>query len=248
MAKDKKSVLVYAEWRELFSTLSYDEAGKLIKHFFDYINDMNPVAGDRITELSFIPIKQCLKRDLQKWEQRADKSRENGKLGGRPLVNNTTKETNQVIIEPKEPVKENVNVNVNVNGNEEKENTKASVDFLYEIYPSKCPVKNVSTGKGQSCKDKISSLLKSKTKEEIEISILHYLSEQKKALRYIMNFKTLLNNLPDAFSKPTQNTEIDKLKYRWKDEGNQIIRHIDKGNADKYFANMEQGGYIPVML
>ena len=69
MADNKKGIIVYADWIELFETLEDDEAGKLIKHFFRYVNDKNPKAPDRITELSFIPIKLSLKRDLKKWEQ-----------------------------------------------------------------------------------------------------------------------------------------------------------------------------------
>ena len=56
MAENKKSIIVYADWIELFESLTDDEAGKLIKHFFRYVNDKNPTAPDRITELSFIPM------------------------------------------------------------------------------------------------------------------------------------------------------------------------------------------------
>jgi hypothetical protein len=63
MAKDKKSIIVYSDWIDLFEALTDEEAGKLIKHFFKYVNDENPVATDRIVELSFIQIKNALKRD-----------------------------------------------------------------------------------------------------------------------------------------------------------------------------------------
>jgi hypothetical protein len=68
MAENKNSIIVYADWMETFEALSDDEAGKLIKHFFRYVNDLNPVSPDRLTELSFIPIKNSLKRDLKRWE------------------------------------------------------------------------------------------------------------------------------------------------------------------------------------
>lgn len=116
MAEDKKGVLIYADWIKKFEVLQDEEAGKLIKHFFRYINDLNPIAPDRITELSFIDIENTLKRDLKKWEKRADRSRENGKKGGRPVeVENPKKpkETQQVILEPKKPDSVNVNVSVN---------------------------------------------------------------------------------------------------------------------------------------
>jgi hypothetical protein len=114
MAEDKKKVIVYADWIAKFEALEDSEAGKLIKHFFRYINDLNPKYPDRITELSFIDIQNTLRRDLKKWEKRAENSRENGKNGGRPSNPKKPKETHRVIQEPKEPVSVSVNDNDNV--------------------------------------------------------------------------------------------------------------------------------------
>ncbi len=77
MAKDKKSVLIYVDWINIFEELSDEEAGKLVKHLFKYVNDMNPQAPDRLTKLLFEPIKQTLKRDLVKYEDKREKNREN---------------------------------------------------------------------------------------------------------------------------------------------------------------------------
>lgn len=81
MAENKKSIIVYAEWLEQFEYLTDEEAGKLIKHFFRYVNDLNPIAPDRFTEAQFIPIKQTLKRDLDKWEKTLTERSLNGRLG-----------------------------------------------------------------------------------------------------------------------------------------------------------------------
>jgi len=80
MAKDKKSVLIYVDWINIFNELSNEEAGKLIKHFFMYVNDLNPEAPDRLTKLLFEPIKQTLKRDLVKYEDKRKKNRLNALL------------------------------------------------------------------------------------------------------------------------------------------------------------------------
>jgi len=77
MAENKAGIIVYADWITTFEALSDDEAGRLIKHFFQYVNDMNPVAPDRLTALMFEPIKAVLKRDLKKYEQRCQKNAEN---------------------------------------------------------------------------------------------------------------------------------------------------------------------------
>lgn len=81
MADNKKSIIVYADWMEQFTTLTDEEAGRLIKHFFMYVNDLNPTPIDRITEISFLPIKQSLKRDLKKWEKELDDRSLNGRIG-----------------------------------------------------------------------------------------------------------------------------------------------------------------------
>ena len=107
MAKDKKSFVAYCDWLESFEELTDEEAGKLAKHLFRYVNDLNPEAPDKITKMCFIPIKQSLKRDLVKYEERADRARENGAKGGRPK----TQKTQSVISEPKKPDSVSVNVN-----------------------------------------------------------------------------------------------------------------------------------------
>ena len=79
MAKDKKSVIVYVDWIATFNKLEDDEAGRLIKHFFSYVNDLNPTS-DRLTELLFEPIKQQLKRDLKAYEQTCERNSLNASL------------------------------------------------------------------------------------------------------------------------------------------------------------------------
>lgn len=79
---------MYCEWLELFRKLTDEQAGKLIKHVFAYVNDENPEAPDVIIDIAFTSIKQQFKRDLKKYERRANTSRENGLKGGRPKKEN----------------------------------------------------------------------------------------------------------------------------------------------------------------
>lgn len=125
MAEDKNSFIAYCEWGEIFEALSDEEAGKLVKHLFQYVNDKNPKAKDKTTELLFISIKQALKRDLIKYTKYIDKQRINGKKGGRPK----TQKTQPFFEKPKKA--DNVNVNDNVNDNFN------YIYFLKENFPSK---------------------------------------------------------------------------------------------------------------
>lgn len=74
MAQDKKSVLLYCDIIHTVEELEDDEAGRLFKHYLRYINDQNPVAPDKLTQVVFEPIKQNLKRDLKKWESKSERN------------------------------------------------------------------------------------------------------------------------------------------------------------------------------
>lgn len=58
-----------------------NKAGLLFKHLLSYVNDENPTTDDLLIELTFEPIKQQLKRDLNKWESEIIKKGDSGALG-----------------------------------------------------------------------------------------------------------------------------------------------------------------------
>jgi len=109
MAKNKKSFVLYCDLIHTIEKLSNEQAGELFKHILRYVNDKDPEPKDMVIDLVFEPIKQQLKRDLKTYENRAERSRENGLKGGRPK----TQKTQQVILKPRKPDNDNDNVNDN---------------------------------------------------------------------------------------------------------------------------------------
>lgn len=79
MATGKKSFLLYVDLIHTFENLTDEEAGKLIKLVFQYVNDFNPVVEDKLLKIAFEPIKQALKRDLKKYENIVEKRSAAGK-------------------------------------------------------------------------------------------------------------------------------------------------------------------------
>ena len=75
MAEGKKSVLLYCDLIHTVNKLPDETAGKLFKHFLAYINDLNPSTDDLLVEIAFEGVKQSLKRDLKKYELRAERSK-----------------------------------------------------------------------------------------------------------------------------------------------------------------------------
>ena len=120
MATNKKSVLLYCDIIHTVEKLDDKTAGELFKHYLRYINDLNPQTENMMVEIAFESIRQNLKRDLIKWENRAEQSRINGTKGGRPEkpkkptgLNRNPKNPS----EPEKPVKVTVTVKDTVKGN-----------------------------------------------------------------------------------------------------------------------------------
>tara|TARA_R110000764_G_scaffold209604_1_gene295292 strand:+ start:726 stop:1487 length:762 start_codon:yes stop_codon:yes gene_type:complete len=113
MATNKKSFVLYTDIIESIRLLDDAKAGELFKHILSYVNDENPTTNDVIINLVFTPIKLQLKRDLKRYETRAERSRENGTKGGRPK----TQKTQQVNLKPRKPDTDTVTVTDTVNDN-----------------------------------------------------------------------------------------------------------------------------------
>lgn len=75
--KGKKSFTAYCDWIDTFEALDDEQAGKLVKHLFRYVNDQDPEPENPLIKAVFAGLKSTLKRDLRKWIEKAAKNREN---------------------------------------------------------------------------------------------------------------------------------------------------------------------------
>jgi hypothetical protein len=138
----KKSFVLYTDQREVFEELTDEQAGKLIKHIFGYVNDENPETDDKFVRLAFLPIKTQLKRDLKVWDEKKYLRSEAGKKGGlakasnarNDLANpsNATNSLAKLAVNVNGNV--NVNDNVNVNGNVNKQIGAGALFSLEDVF------------------------------------------------------------------------------------------------------------------
>jgi hypothetical protein len=113
----KKSFVLYSDLKALLDKLPDVEAGKLFKTILDYVNDLNPEPEELIVQVAFEPIKQQLKRDLNKWDEIKGKRSKAGKMSAAKKALLLTSVESVEQDETKSTVNENVNVNDNVNWN-----------------------------------------------------------------------------------------------------------------------------------
>lgn len=77
MAEGKKSFILYNDIISTVKMLPPDIAGKLFLHVLEYVNGENPTTEDFSVQLAFAPIKESLKRDAVKYEEKRAKNKAN---------------------------------------------------------------------------------------------------------------------------------------------------------------------------
>lgn len=103
MAEGKKGFVLYTDLIHTVRKMPRELQGDLFMTILEYVNDENPEPTDLTIDLVFEGIKQQLKRDLKKYEARADRARQNGSKGGRPKNPKKPSGLQKNPVEPKKP-------------------------------------------------------------------------------------------------------------------------------------------------
>ena len=112
--KGKKSFLLYCDQIGLFDQLPDEQAGKLIKLIFSYVNDKNPKVEDLLLKIAFEPIKLQLKRDLEGWNSTREHRSIAGKKGGEASGKARKKKANEASASKSKQTEANEAVTVTV--------------------------------------------------------------------------------------------------------------------------------------
>jgi hypothetical protein len=227
MAEDKKSIIVYADWKNIFEELSDDEAGKLIKHFFRYVNDINPEPPDRLTKLLFEPIKQTLKRDLVKHEDKREKNRQNALIRWNKenaVASERIKIDANHADSDSDSDSDTVNDTDTVIVNEDKRKANKSPDFIDQILD--CFIQEhgsyeiINRGKERAAISKILSQYKKK----------YPAATSDETIEGLRQYFKLCINIPDVWLKNNMSPSIIVSKFN---EINKIIKNGTTGKSNR---------------
>ena len=218
MAENKKSFILYCDTIHTVEKMPDDKAGLLFKHILRYVNDLHPKTDDLIVELTFEPIRQQLKRDLEKWSDTSVSRSENGRIGGLKsgeARRNKSKqnEANALNLKQNEHVSVSVSDNVAVNDNEKEKtnnNTCFSFDDFWFAYPNK-------TGK-KVCESKYRQV-KEHDREKIKNTINDFINNKPFKDYNYPNPSTYLNQerwndeIKSKNKEPIKNGEFTRAKF-----------------------------------
>ncbi len=128
--ENKKSFVLYSDLIHTVEKLPDDKAGQLFKTILEYVNDNDPVIDDLIVSISFEPIKQQLKRDLERWANiKEDRSKAGKASAEARRIKKLEESTNPTHVDSVEQDSTNPTVSVNetvtVTVNDRKESISA---------------------------------------------------------------------------------------------------------------------------
>lgn len=88
MAENKKGFLLYADLIHTMKYLTDEQRGLIFLWVLQYVNDMNPEPLEGLLQAVIEPIRQQLKRDLEKYENQKEGFSNSGKMGNLKRWNN----------------------------------------------------------------------------------------------------------------------------------------------------------------
>lgn len=115
----------------------------------------------------------------------------------------------------------------------DKDKLKEQAEAIYQSYPTRCSIRNSSTGKNSSDKKKLIDLIKTHDYDYVDRAISFYVKDCKKSETMLKNFSTLLNNLPEPPEYWGNKKIPAKLDRQFVDNsGNSCADYVDeKGNV-----------------
>lgn len=231
----RKSFIFYRSFSEALKKCPDDVQLQLFWAIVDYALDFKkPEKLEGLAEIMFTLIEPQIEANNKRFID--------GIRGGRPQKEDDIKTSGSSKQKPVVTSKQKPNNNVD-NNVDNKENSKKEkfIDEIYNLYPSKCPVRDISTGKCKKDKDRIEKLLHTYSREEIKLVVKKEI-EDKLGKFPLKNFSTFLNNFPDPeeikqelqYPKSVEDVKDDDIKptfplfMDWIDEAGKNILAVNR--------------------
>ena len=128
---EKKSLLLYYDYKSHFDFLTDEQLGKLVRSMLEYeICGVFPEFDEPILKMTFSFIKSNLDRDKQKFFEKCEKNTENGRKGGRPRQNQSNE---QVKITDEQHEEQTTTESVEYSSSEDSETAAKKAEFRSKI-------------------------------------------------------------------------------------------------------------------
>ena len=199
----KDSFILYTEQKAVIDKLTDEQAGKIIKAIYEYVETDKMPQLDNILDLVITPFKLALDRNKAKYEQVSKVRAEAGAKGGKQKKQMQTKESK---------CNDNDNENVNVNENNNDNVGESCIDGLQQIVDFYNNNIGLITPYGLEI---LSDYAKEMPEDLIIYAMKISVEANKRTIQYI---KAILNNWQKAGIKTLVDAKKDNKKSRSAEE------------------------------
>jgi uncharacterized phage protein (TIGR02220 family) len=234
---EKNNFILYKDYEEHVDLLSNEEAGKLFKAIFRYVDGRNISELEGMTKMAFSFIKKSLERDLKKYKEKCNVNAINGAKGGRPKGSNN----NPTVIEEterlnKKPKKADIGTDTDIDTDIDIGNDKDTITIVEkeETFSVKEVIEYLNfkvQGTYRHTTKKTISLINARKSEgftfdefktAIDNSYMFWLSKgkgfdnMKPSTIFNGSFENRVNNSAYSYSKSMSNngnSDIDDMQY-----------------------------------
>ena len=224
----KDSFILYTEQKEVIDKLSDEQAGKLIKAIYEYVETEKMPELDPLLDIVIIPFKQNLDRNKEKYNKISEIRAKAGAKGGKQrkqMQANENKDKQKKQMQTKDSKSDdndneydNDNEDVNVNANEEV--SDSCVDGLQEIIDFYNDNIGAITPFGLEI---LSSYAEEMSSDLIILAMKKSVEANVRTIQYI---KGILNNWRKKGIKTVIEAENEDLVFRQKDEKQETEEEI----------------------
>lgn len=226
----RSSFLLYIDKREIVETLTDEQAGKVFKAIYKYVDSKEEVELDPVSNIVFVMFKQTLDKDEERYIGIVERNRNNGLKGGRPKKDKNPKKPVGNLENPNKPKKANTNNNTNINNNNKYFSNEKLNDVFLDFLEVRKKLRAVNSERAINNLIKKLSNYDDDTKYQmIENSITNSwkdVYELKTDKGFYQNKQTRKEIVPDWFDKeikaepmsPEEQAEMEELFKPFKDE------------------------------
>ena len=245
----KKSFLVYGEdLKEILDELTDEQVAKLFRGMVSYHLDGTDPGFEGVLKYVFIPIRQQMDRDTERYEDRCERNRENGRLGGRPSKPNGFEKTERFLENRTQPKKPDIDIEKDIDTEIDTDTESAQAD-VWLLSRSVIGFLNEQAGTAYKVDDAenvrlISDLAhkgytEDQMKDVVAKKVDSWLGDPKveqylrpKTLFRPSNFETYLNE-PDSARKKKLDKERkqEQARDQYKDEMIAIRKRLEEVNG-----------------
>ena len=217
--KDQKGFIVYGDTKAVVDELTDEQAGQLFRGMLEYFVDGDDPEFSDVLKFVFIPIRQQMDRDANKYEKRCERNRENVKKRWNKSNTNDTTVYDRIRTIPSYTNDTNTNTNTNTNKDKDTDTNTESHQSDNDVPLSLLSYLNQKTGSSYTATDQIRATIEQRVSEGYTLEQMRSVIDKKCAewscdgkMRSYLRPSTLFGDRFEEYLNAPEPAEVEEKR------------------------------------